>query len=76
MNLFVPADVSVTGFNSDTAERSHVPVTSVGYSKIEYGELAIHHLYERIMNPAMPYRRIALVPKLLLKSSAGPVKTT
>jgi LacI family transcriptional regulator len=76
MELSVPSDISVTGFNSDTSEKSHTSVTSIGYSKREYGELAVQYLYERIVNPNLPFKRIALVPTLLLKGSAGPIGKT
>ncbi|MDR2158610.1 MAG: LacI family transcriptional regulator [Treponema sp.] len=73
MGLSVPGDVSVTGFNADTMEKSPIAVTSMGYSKIAYGKLAFQYLKKRILNPDLPYQRISVVPKLLLKGSAGPV---
>jgi DNA-binding LacI/PurR family transcriptional regulator len=74
MGFSVPEDISVTGFNSDIKDKDPIPVTSMGYSKIDYGKLAFHHLHERILNPELPFRRMAVVPQLLLKGSAGPVK--
>jgi LacI family transcriptional regulator len=74
MGLEVPKDISVTGFNSDLADPLPIPLTSVGFNKREYGHLVVHYLLDRIENPDMAVRRIAIVPKLLMGATTKEIK--
>lgn len=64
LGLEVPKDISITGYNSDLEEPSPIPLTSVGFSKREYGKLAVHYLMEIIEHPEFPPKRISVVPRL------------
>ena len=66
LGLEVPKDISITGYNSDLEEPLPIPLTSVGFSKREYGKLAVHYLMEIIEHPEFPPKRISVVPKLCL----------
>lgn len=58
-----PKDISVTGYNSDLDETETIPLTSIGFSKREYGRLAVHYLMEKMENPWIPVRRISIIPQ-------------
>ena len=40
-----------------------IPLTSIGFSKREYGRLAVHYLMEKMENPWIPVRRISIIPQ-------------
>ena len=63
LGLEVPKDISVTGYNSDLDETETIPLTSIGFSKREYGRLAVHYLMEKMENPWIPVRRISIIPQ-------------
>ena len=73
MGISVPDEVSVTGFNSDLGEPTPIPLTSIGFNKKEYGRIAVHYLMDRLDNPSLPAKRIAIVPKLIEGKTTRPL---
>lgn len=74
LQLAIPEDVSVVAFNLELKEEAPIPFTGVGMDKQEYGRLALECLCHRIDKPGIPVRRITILPKLLLRGTASPVK--
>lgn len=75
LQLSVPEDISVAAFNLELDGDSPIPLTGAGLSKQEYGRLAVDCLCDRVENQNLPIRRLAILPKLLLKGTVCPVKT-
>lgn len=71
LSISVPQEVSVTSFNSDTGLSTVIPVTSMGFDKFRYGVEAFNILYQRILNPELPFRRIRYIQQFVRGSTAG-----
>lgn len=74
LQLSVPDDISITGFNGDLNEASPIPLTSVGLNKFEYGQMACESLFDRMDQPQRAFKRMIILPELVLKDTAGPLK--
>ena len=73
LSIPVPQQISVTSFNSNIGLSTSIPVTGMGCDKFDYGHEAFHVLYQRIINPHMPYRRIQFLQQPVKGTTAGPV---
>ena len=73
LSISVPQQVSVTSFNSDTGFNNVIPVTSMGFDKFSYGVEAFNILYQRILNPDLPFRRIRYIQQFMRGSTAGTI---
>jgi LacI family transcriptional regulator len=73
LHLAIPNDISITAFNCDLGETQSIPLTGSGLNKFEYGRMAFDVLRERIENPNLPYKRITILPKLLIQETTGPI---
>jgi LacI family transcriptional regulator len=74
LQMSVPDDISITGFNGDLNETLPIPLTSVGLNKFEYGASAFKSLFDRIENPDLAIKRTIILPELMLKGTAGPLQ--
>jgi LacI family transcriptional regulator len=70
MQIAVPGEISVTGFNIDHDDRSSIPLTGTAFDKFDYGRLAFKYLNDRIENPNSAFNRITVLPSLLLRATA------
>ena len=75
LQLLVPEDMSITGFNGDPNDSLPIPLTSAGLDKFEYGKSACMALFDRVENPDIAIKRIIILPELLIRNTAGPLKT-
>ncbi len=74
LQLLVPDDISVASFNLEINKESPIPVSGTGLNKQEYGWLAVKYLCERIENSKLPFRRLTILPSLLLRGTVSSVK--
>ena len=74
LDISVPQDVSVTSFNSDIGLSAIIPMTSMGFDKFGYGVEAFNILYQRILNPDLPFRRVRYIQQFVRGSTAGAVQ--
>ena len=75
LNLRVPADISVIGFDDIKAAAYTTPrLTTINQPLAEIGRIATQSLLDRIHgNPAIP-SEITVEPTLVIRESTGPVK--
>ena len=75
LNLAVPADVSVTGFNDmPYLNRQRPALTTVRIPHYDIGLEAARLLLERITTPTAPAKRIVLPVELVVRDSTGPAR--
>jgi LacI family transcriptional regulator len=68
--LRIPEDVSVVGFdNSELAEYTEPPLTTVEFKFVKQDELSIRYLLEIIASPQMELHHRILTPNLLVRQS-------
>lgn len=72
LGISIPNEVSLTGFDSDPKFIFDSPITSIGIDKQEIGVQAFSLLMDRIQNPNASYKRLNIVPKLIVRKTAGP----
>jgi GntR family transcriptional regulator, arabinose operon transcriptional repressor len=68
----VPGELSVIGYDDETADLCEVPLTAVSPAKTEIGARAVDVLRQRLAHPEGPLRQEALVPRLVLRESTAP----
>lgn len=71
LSVSVPQEVSVTSFNSDTGMSPVIPLTTMGFNKFDYGMEAFKILYQRILDPHQPFRRIRYLQNFIPGATAG-----
>ncbi|MBV9791607.1 MAG: LacI family DNA-binding transcriptional regulator [Chloroflexi bacterium] len=70
--LSVPDDLAVTGFDDvESAERFHVPLTTVHIPKQRLGQIAARRLFERIDDRDGPQQRTLVATTLVVRRSCG-----
>ncbi|HEY0733991.1 MAG TPA: LacI family DNA-binding transcriptional regulator [Herpetosiphonaceae bacterium] len=70
--LSVPNDLAVTGFDDvESAERFHVPLTTVYIPKQRLGQIAARRLFERIEDMDGPQQRTLVATTLVVRRSCG-----
>jgi len=75
MNLSVPEDVSVIGFDDIRAASFVTPrLTTINQSLEEIGRIATQSLLNRIHQTELPADEIMVLPELVMRESTGPVK--
>jgi len=76
MNLRVPEDISIIGFD-DNDISEHVGLTTIKQPVTSYGELAAERIIELLLsdNPPEP-QHVELDYKLVIRSSTGPLNQT
>ena len=75
VNLRVPADVSVIGFDDISAAAFTLPrLTTINQPLAEIGRIATQSLLNRIHNTAVPGDQITVEPELVIRESTGPAK--
>lgn len=71
LNIFVPSDVMVTGFDNSAASTLVAPpLTTVDVNTKDMGKMAARQIISRIANPALPYSRLYLQTRVLFRESA------
>ncbi|HEX4029097.1 MAG TPA: LacI family DNA-binding transcriptional regulator [Terracidiphilus sp.] len=76
VNLRVPDDVSVIGFDDIKAAAFTLPrLTTINQPLEEIGRIATQSLLNRIHNTVSPGDEITVEPELIVRESTGPVKT-
>ncbi len=76
MNLRVPEDVSVIGFDDIKAAAFTLPrLTTINQPLEEIGRIATQSLLNRIHNTVPPQEEITVEPELIVRESTGPVKS-
>ena len=75
LNLRVPADVSVIGFDNIKAAAYTLPrLTTINQPLAEIGRIATQSLLNRIHGTATPPDEIIVEPTLVVRESTGPAK--
>lgn len=75
LNLRIPEDVSVIGFdNVETCRQMSPPLTSINIPKEEMGKEAVNMLIRRIENPNSVIRHMQLSTEIIDRSSIKPIK--
>ena len=74
----VPEDVSVVGFdNIPSAEHLQPPLTTVDHTVGEIGRLAVVLLQDRMVGRYNgPARRVVIQPRMIIRDSCAPCRTT
>ena len=76
VNLHVPEDVSVIGFDDIKAAAFTLPrLTTINQPLEEIGRIATQSLLNRIHNTVPPSDEITVEPELVVRESTGPVKS-
>ena len=71
--LRVPEDISLAGF--DNRNCLTVPkISTVGFSSEDMGNTAMRIILDRIENPRMPFTKIIIPTKLIIRESCAPLK--
>jgi DNA-binding LacI/PurR family transcriptional regulator len=69
----IPGQLSVTGYDDTRFARlSAVDLTTASQDTIALGQRAVEAAVRRIEQPGLPPRRIAVEPRLVIRSSTGP----
>ncbi|WUH71479.1 substrate-binding domain-containing protein [Streptomyces sp. NBC_00440] len=73
--LDVPGDFAVISYDDEVAALAEVPLTAVAPPKFDVGRTAVDTVMRRIAAPGdeVATRRMALLPKLVVRSSCGAV---
>ncbi|HUA93161.1 MAG TPA: LacI family DNA-binding transcriptional regulator [Terracidiphilus sp.] len=75
VNLRVPDDISVIGFDDINAAAFTLPrLTTINQPLEEIGRIATQALLNRIHNTVAPRDEITVEPELVIRESTGPVK--
>jgi LacI family transcriptional regulator len=75
VNLRVPEDISVIGFDDIKAAAFTLPrLTTINQPLEEIGRIATQSLLNRIHNTVPPRDEITVEPELVIRESTGPVK--
>ncbi len=75
LNLRVPEDVSVIGFDDIKAAAYTLPrLTTINQPLEEIGRVATQSLLNRIHDTVPPREEIVIEPELIIRESTGPVK--
>jgi LacI family transcriptional regulator len=75
LNLRVPADVSVIGFDDINAASYTSPrLTTIRQPLAEIGRIATQALLNRIHDAQPPRDEITVLPTLVVRESTGPAK--
>lgn len=69
LELRIPQDVSVVGYDDTLGQRLLPPATSVSPNMSRIGELAFTLLRSRLSNPSLPPRRVVVNPSLVPRQS-------
>lgn len=73
LDLNVPADLSVVGYDDIPAARYLTPrLTTASKDAVRLGREAVRLLLERIKAPAQPSRRIEIRARFIVRESTGP----
>ncbi|MGA7339973.1 MAG: LacI family DNA-binding transcriptional regulator [Terracidiphilus sp.] len=76
VNLHVPDDISVIGFDDIKAAAFTLPrLTTINQPLEEIGRIATQSLLNRIHNTTQPRDEITVEPELVVRESTGPVKS-
>lgn len=76
VNLRVPNDISVIGFDDIKAAAFTLPrLTTINQPLEEIGRIATQSLLNRIHNTIPPSDEITVEPELMIRESTGPVKS-
>ncbi len=76
VNLRVPADVSVIGFDDIKAASFTMPrLTTINQPLEEIGRIATQSLLNRIHDTVPPQDQITVEPELVIRESTGPAKS-
>lgn len=76
VNLHVPEDVSVIGFDDIKAAAFTLPrLTTINQPLEEIGRIATQSLLNRIHNTVTPGDEITVEPELVIRESTGPAKS-
>ena len=77
LNLRVPDDVSVIGFDDIKAATYTLPrLTTIRQPLAEMGRIATQSLLDLIQGPVPPRNEIVVEPELIIRESTGPVRKT
>jgi len=72
LGLKVPHDVAVVGFDDTRVARmTRPPLTTVRVPMAQMGDTAIELLCQRLADPTLPPRQVALHPELITRQSCG-----
>lgn len=72
VNLKVPRDIAVVGFDDTRVARmTRPPLTTVRVPMAQMGATAIELLCQRLADPSLPSRHVSLHPELITRESCG-----
>ena len=75
LNVRVPEDVSVLGFDDIPAASYTLPrLTTIRQPMMELGRIATRRLLDRMQNPAAATGNVLVTPELIVRESSGPAK--
>jgi DNA-binding LacI/PurR family transcriptional regulator len=75
--LSVPDDVSLIGYdNTALAALRHISLTTIHQPRKQIGEIALKAVVRRIDSPGLPARRHVLAPKLVVRATTAPPRST
>ena len=72
----VPGELSVISYDDEVADLSEIPLTAVSPAKLEVGRRAVDLLRARLADPDSPHRQESLVPRLVVRDSTGPARSS
>jgi LacI family transcriptional regulator len=73
----VPDDVAVAGIDDTELAELHLPsITSVSLESAALGKAAARMLLDRITDPDLPLRREVIAPRLVVRESTGPERSS
>lgn len=73
LGLNVPLDLSVVGYDDIHVADYLVPrLTTVSKNAVRVGREAVRQLLARIADPDLPYQKLSIPPRLIIRESTGP----
>ncbi|GAB6937456.1 substrate-binding domain-containing protein [Isoptericola variabilis] len=74
--LRVPGDLSVLSYDDEVAGLFSPALTAVRPPRAAVGHAAVDLLVKRLADPDRPVHRVAISPRLVVRESTGPVRTS
>ncbi|MCL4266326.1 MAG: LacI family transcriptional regulator [Anaerolineae bacterium] len=73
LGLDVPTDLSLVGYDDIQIAQYLIPrLTTVSKDSIRVGREAVKQLLARIAEPDLPYQKLSIPPRLIIRESTGP----
>jgi LacI family transcriptional regulator len=73
LGLIIPTDLSLVGYDDIHMAKYLVPrLTTISKESIRVGREAVKQLLARIAEPDLPYQKVSIPPRLIIRESTGP----